>query len=326
VRGEHHARPVRHLVELVHEHRAAALQVGHHVGVVHDLLAHVHRRPLLLEQLLDDLDRPLHTGAERPRPGEQDPPLAGRRRPPGQGRPGRPQRPQRAQPPGQRGRAAQRPLRRVGDGPHHRQWPPAGRARQPRRLQVHGQRGRVHRPRLLPAPRQPLHAHHRPGPDHQPGPAELPRQQRRRRAGGRGGPVRNLGGHHQITRSKIVGQPPTGSGNGQRAERILPEPPRVPPCAPRPVPANPDLAAAPQATPNRPGLRQQRGTYHEPGTGPGAGRLVRPGAGGRDGGRLGLRARRYLGDAVGADSVRRHDAPAWPARYRPSALTGNTSR
>ena len=45
VRGEHHRGALGHLVQFLDEHRAAALQVGHDDGVVHDLLAHVDRRP-----------------------------------------------------------------------------------------------------------------------------------------------------------------------------------------------------------------------------------------------------------------------------------------
>ena len=273
--------------------------------------------------------------------------MAGRRRPPRQGRPGRPQRPQRPQSPGQRGRATQRPLRRVGDGPDHRHRPPASRGRQPRRLQVHGQRARIHRPRPLPATGQPLYAHHRPGPDRQPGPAQLPRQQRRRRARRGRGPVGDPGGHHQITRSKIVGQPAAGPGNGQRAERILPEPLRLLPRAPRPVPADPDLAPIADPRPHRPSLRHQRRTHHQPPPDwartsgsqltqhrpprqPPSGLPPSRSAPATSGlspdttsGRLRLCAGRYLGEAVGAGLVRRHDVPA---TYLPSAVTGNTSR
>jgi hypothetical protein len=72
VRGEHDGRTGRHLCELVDEHRTAGLEVGHHVCVVDDLLAHVHGPPALLERVLDDLDGPLDTRAERPRRGEQN--------------------------------------------------------------------------------------------------------------------------------------------------------------------------------------------------------------------------------------------------------------
>ena len=65
----------------------------------------------------------------------------------------------------------------------------------------------------------------------------------------------------------VIGQPAAGTRDRQRAERILPEPPRLPPRAPRPVPANPDLAAIADPRPHRPGLRQQRRTHHQPPTG-----------------------------------------------------------
>ena len=53
VGGEHDGRALGHLVELLDEDRAAGLQVGHHVLVVHDLLAHVDRRAVEVERLLD---------------------------------------------------------------------------------------------------------------------------------------------------------------------------------------------------------------------------------------------------------------------------------
>src|SRR5262249_55767303 len=43
------------------------------VLVVNDLVAHVDRRAVLLEQALDDLDRAVDAGAERARRGEEDP-------------------------------------------------------------------------------------------------------------------------------------------------------------------------------------------------------------------------------------------------------------
>ena len=55
--GEDHRRPGRDLVDVVDEHRAAALQLADDVGVVDDLLAHVDRGAALLERALDDLDR-----------------------------------------------------------------------------------------------------------------------------------------------------------------------------------------------------------------------------------------------------------------------------
>ena len=52
VRGEDHGGTLGHLVELLDEDRAARLQPGDHVLVVHDLLAHVDRRAVQVERLL----------------------------------------------------------------------------------------------------------------------------------------------------------------------------------------------------------------------------------------------------------------------------------
>ncbi len=53
VGGEHDRLALGHLVELLDEDRAARLQVGHHVLVVHDLLAHVDRGAVEVQRLLD---------------------------------------------------------------------------------------------------------------------------------------------------------------------------------------------------------------------------------------------------------------------------------
>ena len=63
VGGEDHRRSGRDLVDVVDEHRAARLQLADDVGVVDDLLAHIHRGAALLQRALDDLDRPRHPGA-----------------------------------------------------------------------------------------------------------------------------------------------------------------------------------------------------------------------------------------------------------------------
>ena len=63
VRGEHHQRTFGHLIRLVDEDRAPLLQGGHHMLVVHDLLAHVDRCAVLLEGSLDGHHRPVDTGA-----------------------------------------------------------------------------------------------------------------------------------------------------------------------------------------------------------------------------------------------------------------------
>jgi hypothetical protein len=57
---------------VVHEHGALRTQPFHDVSVVHDLVAHVHRRPVASEGGLHDLDGPVDPGAEAARIGQQD--------------------------------------------------------------------------------------------------------------------------------------------------------------------------------------------------------------------------------------------------------------
>jgi len=71
VRGEDDRGARRHLLEPFDEHRTLGAQVGHHVRVVHDLVADVHRRAVHLQRPLDDLDRAIDAGAEAARLGEQ---------------------------------------------------------------------------------------------------------------------------------------------------------------------------------------------------------------------------------------------------------------
>ena len=68
---EHHRRALRHLVELLDEDRAARLEVGDHVLVVHDLLAHVHGGAVQVQRLLDGDHGPVHAGAVAARRREQ---------------------------------------------------------------------------------------------------------------------------------------------------------------------------------------------------------------------------------------------------------------
>ena len=71
VRGEHHDRPLGHLVGLVDEDRARLGQRLDHVDVVHDLVADVHRRAVLLQRPLDRLDGAVHARAVPAGLGEQ---------------------------------------------------------------------------------------------------------------------------------------------------------------------------------------------------------------------------------------------------------------
>jgi hypothetical protein len=72
VRREHHGRALGHLVELLDEDRAARLEVGDHVLVVHDLLAHVDRGAVEVERLLDGDHGPVDAGAVAARRRQQD--------------------------------------------------------------------------------------------------------------------------------------------------------------------------------------------------------------------------------------------------------------
>ena len=69
VGGEHADRAGRDVVLVVDEDGAEPLEPLDHMVVVDDLVAHVDRRPVLLQQDLDDLDRAVDSGAERARGG-----------------------------------------------------------------------------------------------------------------------------------------------------------------------------------------------------------------------------------------------------------------
>ncbi len=73
MRGEDHHALLRHLLFGVDEHGSAAPQLVHHVGVVHDLTAHVDR-PVAreVERPLDGGDGAVDPGAVPARSGEQE--------------------------------------------------------------------------------------------------------------------------------------------------------------------------------------------------------------------------------------------------------------
>ena len=71
VGGEHHDRALGHFVVLLDENRALSLQGGDDVLVVHDLLAHVHRRAVQLQRLFDGLHRPVDPGTVTTRLSQQ---------------------------------------------------------------------------------------------------------------------------------------------------------------------------------------------------------------------------------------------------------------
>src|SRR5665213_2127490 len=70
VRAEDRHRARRNLVDLVDEPRTLGAQPLDDVPVVHDLVADVDRRPVLLDRALDDLDRALDAGAKPARLGQ----------------------------------------------------------------------------------------------------------------------------------------------------------------------------------------------------------------------------------------------------------------
>jgi hypothetical protein len=68
---EHDGGALRHVVLALDEDRSLLLEPPHDVDVVHDLLAHVDRRAVQREHLLDRLDRALDAGAISTRAREQ---------------------------------------------------------------------------------------------------------------------------------------------------------------------------------------------------------------------------------------------------------------
>ena len=72
VRREHDRRALRHVLLALDEDRALLLEPPHDVDVVHDLLAHVDRRAVQDEHLLDRLDGALDAGAVPARAREQE--------------------------------------------------------------------------------------------------------------------------------------------------------------------------------------------------------------------------------------------------------------
>ena len=186
--------------------RRGRSSVGHHVGVVHDLLAHVDRlapaaRARARRSRWPARPRRRTTAARPAAPGAGLPAAAHRVGP----RRGGPQRPQRAQP------AARPPEPMPATG-----WTgvsetaritatgrSAGRGGQRRRLQVGEpacRRSASPRPLRTAATSWSTRRHPaRPG--RQPGPAQLARQQRRRRARGRWS-TSDLGADHQVARGR----------------------------------------------------------------------------------------------------------------------------
>jgi len=72
VSGEHHRPVVGTLLQLLDEHRPYRAQAVDHMAVVHDLVAHIDRRAVLLDRPFDDLDRAVDPGAKTAGTGKQD--------------------------------------------------------------------------------------------------------------------------------------------------------------------------------------------------------------------------------------------------------------
>ena len=68
--GEHDRKAVRHIVQILHEDRAAGLQALDHEAVVDDLVADIDRAAEFLQRPLDDLDRAFDAGTEAARIGQ----------------------------------------------------------------------------------------------------------------------------------------------------------------------------------------------------------------------------------------------------------------
>ena len=72
MRAENRDRVRRHFGKVFDEARAFGLQTFHDMLVVHDLVTHVDRRPILLQGPLDDLDGADDAGAESARLSKYD--------------------------------------------------------------------------------------------------------------------------------------------------------------------------------------------------------------------------------------------------------------
>jgi hypothetical protein len=64
---------LRHFVKLLDKPRPLALQRFDDMTVMNDLVPHIDRFPVLLQGVLDDVDRPDHSGAKASRLGKDYP-------------------------------------------------------------------------------------------------------------------------------------------------------------------------------------------------------------------------------------------------------------
>ena len=200
VRGEYDEAAVGHLVELLHEDRATCLEVAHHVRVVHDLAAHVDRRPVPVERALDDLDRAVDAGTERAWSGEQHRARAARRRPLLEHRRGAAQGAVGAHTAREHGGRRQRELGAVDDGAYDRERSAREARHEPRRLHVDGDGAGVARGGARPAADEAGRRQERPDLGHEAGATEGVGDQRRRRQRHRAVGATHLVGHEELAR------------------------------------------------------------------------------------------------------------------------------
>ena len=71
-RKDHRLSRLRDFVELFHKNGAFGPQAFHHESIMHDLVADIDRRAILLQSEFDDLDRTVDTCTKAARRGEQD--------------------------------------------------------------------------------------------------------------------------------------------------------------------------------------------------------------------------------------------------------------
>ena len=233
------------------------------MGVVHDLLAHVDRGPVPLEEPArrsrSPAPRPRRTtAARRAGPSGRPPPRptavsAGPAR-----RSARSARDHRSR---SRDGAAAGPACRTRRGAP----PPAAAGRGCQRRGLHVDEQRTRRPSRAPARPVASRAVVTTGPVRAASPA---RRSSPASNGADGhaipGPSRHahLGGDHDLPGPEVAVERAADTGHRQCPERILPEPPRLPPRAPGPVPADPDVAAGAEPRPDRTCLDPQ-GCAHE---------------------------------------------------------------
>jgi hypothetical protein len=67
--GKDEKRAIGSIVNIFNEDRALAAQFIHHEAIMDNLMAHIYRSAINLQRPLNDLDSPIHPGAEAARTG-----------------------------------------------------------------------------------------------------------------------------------------------------------------------------------------------------------------------------------------------------------------